>query len=70
MITLTIPKSLAVKGDLIVMPRCEYERFLQLEEKYNEIDRDLDEAICQVKQRKTFGPFNSVKELKKSLGKR
>ena len=69
MTTLTIPRQLSMKGDLIVMPRREYEKLLELEKKCNEIDRDLDEAVLQVKQRKTFGPFSSAKALKKSLEK-
>ena len=69
MATFTIPRKLTVKGDLIVMPRCEYEKLLELQKKCNEIDSDLDEAVLQVRQGKTFGPFNSAKALKKSLEK-
>ena len=69
MTTITIPRELVRKGDLVIVPRREYEKLLVFQEKHIELDRDLDEAVQQVKIGKASGPFNSATELKKSLGK-
>lgn len=69
MTTVTIPRELAKKGDLIIIPRKEYEQLLVFRKNYTEFDHDLGEAIQQVKKGETFGPFNSAAELKKSLEK-
>jgi len=69
---LTIPKNLIKNDDLVVIPRKEYEAFLRVSSRqkpYSQLDRGLDEAIKEVREGKTTGPFSSVKELKKSLEK-
>ncbi len=69
MVTITIPKKLIKNDDLVIVPRKEYEKILRVAKKqgYTRLDRDLDEAIKEFHQGKVIGPFNSVKDLKKSL---
>jgi len=69
--TITIPKNLLKEKELVLIPRRKYEEFLCVfkKKKYGQLDKDLDEAIEEVRQGKTVGPFCSVKELKKSLEK-
>lgn len=66
----TIPNSIAKMGELVVLPRKEYERILHLvRKKYPQLDKDLDKAIEEVQQGKVIGPFGSVKSLRVSLEK-
>lgn len=70
--TITIPKTLSQKGDLVVIPRKKYEEFVHALKKlqiFTEIDKDLKKSIKEARAGKVFGPFNSVKELEKSLEK-
>lgn len=69
MATITIPKKLTKGEELIVIPRKEYEELLDILERYTQLDQDLNDAIKQVRKGEAIGPFNSVKELKKSLEK-
>ena len=45
MTTVTIPKKLTQKGDLVIIPRKEYERFLKFQQKLEWEEKDVDEAI-------------------------
>ena len=70
----TIPRNIAKMGELVVLPRKEFEQILRLaRKKYPQFDRDLDrnldKAIDGVRQGKATGPFNSVKSLRVSLEK-
>lgn len=72
MITITIPKELTEKGELVVIPRKEYEGYLRLLKKpkkklYSQLDTDLDEAIEEYRAGKSHGPFDNAKDLIKSL---
>ena len=70
--TITIPKQLLRRGDLVVIPRKEYEELLharKIEEFYAELDKDLDRAIASHRRGESIGPFTSVAQLKKSLSK-
>ena len=69
MTVITIPKKLAQKGDLVLIPRGEYEEFLRLKKQksFFKLDKDLQESLRQVARGETFWAFSSVKELKKSL---
>ena len=74
MTTITIPKELARKGDLIIIPREEYKVLLsnrlRRNEKYrSQLDKDLEMAIKDVRRGKLIGPFKSAKELRISLEK-
>jgi len=70
----TIPRNIAKMGELVILPRKEFEQILRLaRKKYPKFDRDLDrnldKAIEEVRQGKAIGPFNSVKSLRVSLEK-
>ncbi len=67
--TITIPKKLIKEKGLILIPRKEYEILLRAVKKYAQLDKNLDEAIKEVRQGKTIGPFRSVNEIKASLEK-
>jgi hypothetical protein len=70
--TLTIPKKLTKRGDLVVIPRKEYEDLLharKIKEFYAQLDKDLDRAIASHRRGESVGPFTSVAQLKKSLKK-
>lgn len=70
---ITIPKKLARNGDLIVVPRKEYEELLRIHKKhkqfYDDLDKDLGKTIKSYKNGKAIGPFHSIASLKKSLKK-
>jgi RNase P protein component len=70
--TITIPKTLSKKGDLVVIPRKQYEKFLHATEElqmFTELGKDLRKSLREAKTGKIFGPFSSAKELEKSLEK-
>lgn len=69
MATITIPQKLIKNDDLIIIPRKEYEKLFRISKKktYTQLDRNLDEAILEVKQGKIIGPFTNAKDLVKSL---
>lgn len=71
MTTITVSPKLIKEKELVIIPRKEYEGLLRVAKKrpYNQLDRDLDESIAEYKAGKYFGPFSSVKDLKKSLEK-
>ena len=69
MATITIPKKLTKGEELVIIPRKQYEKFLKILKRYSQLDQDLNKSIKQVKKGKVVGPFNSIKELKKSLEK-
>ena len=66
---ITIPKKLAAGGDLVILPRKEYEAFLVFK-KYREFTpttaqkRDLRQALKDHEQGKTY----TLDELKRKLG--
>lgn len=43
--TLTIPKRLAQSGDLVILPRKDYEEVLKIQARLLEEETDTDEAI-------------------------
>ena len=68
--TLTIPKKLTRRGDLVVIPRKEYEELLharKIKEFYAQLDKDLDTAIKEYRAGKAYGPFTSVEESRRFL---
>ena len=58
------------KGDLVIIPRREYEKILDLGKKIirkkvkpaSELDKGLEEALKEVREGKTFGPFDTVEK--------
>jgi len=69
--TITIPKNLTKKGELVVVPRKEYEELLRLQKKhkefYTELDKDLADAVRDHKAGLSYGPFPTVEEGRKFL---
>ena len=62
MTTVTIPKKLAQKGDLVVIPRREYEKFLKLQQRLGWEEKDTDEAIGVFKKEKRLGKLKVAKK--------
>ena len=69
--TITIPKELAKKDDLVILPRKEYEGLLRRAKNQNieKLERGLLKALQELREGKIVGPFKSVKLLKESLEK-
>ena len=67
MVTITIPTKLAKKGDLIAVPRREYEEFLELRKRLLWEEKDTDEAIRIFKQEKRTGKLKSATNLSSIL---
>lgn len=78
--TLTIPKSLADQGELVVIPRHDYEQLLarparirsvkvakSVRREPSDLDRRLTKSLAEVKQGRVSGPFDSVDDLMRSL---
>ena len=69
---LTIPKSLSDQGELVVLPRRDYERLVSDSAKETikrdpKVDRELALALADVKAGRVIGPFNTIKEFMDSL---
>lgn len=64
---ITLPKSIIKKGELVIMPRSEYEELLRTSRRQIELDRDLEQSLKEVKQGKVIGPFDKADDLMKSL---
>ena len=67
MSSITIPRTITKGDELVVIPRKEYESFLEVVREKNELEDDLKIALTEVLEGKTEGPFYSASELKKSL---
>ncbi|HEY4476493.1 MAG TPA: hypothetical protein VJB69_00665 [Candidatus Paceibacterota bacterium] len=70
--TLTIPKSLVGKGDLVVLPRRDYEQLVsdsskEVIKRDPRIDRELAKSLDDIKHGRVYGPFSSVDEFMASL---
>ena len=69
--TLTIPRSLAQMGDMVLIPQKTYEELLRIHRKYalfyERLDKDLAKSLASYRRGKAIGPFASVADLKKSL---
>ena len=64
--TITIPKTLASKGDLVVIPREEYEKFLIMKKRIKNIfleEKDIDLSIKTYKTEKRAGKLKTIKSL-------
>mgnify|MGYP001567597434 CR=1 FL=1 len=66
----TIPKQLAVMGELVVIPKKEYQGFLELQKIFKKRmaeERDTDDAIAiyqREKQRGTLRSLTSLRDLR------
>ena len=64
--TLTIPKNLIQNDDLVVLPRRQYESFLDISKKWQKRlfeEQDTDEAIAIYKKEKKQGKLKILKSL-------
>jgi hypothetical protein len=64
--TITIPQTLAKKGDLVVIPREEYEKFLTMKKRVKNIfieEKDIDSSIKTYKSEKRSGKLKTIKSL-------
>ena len=60
---ITIPKEIAKKGDLVLIPKREYEEFLRLRRQREWEEKDTDEAIRIFKEERKKGKLVEVKSL-------
>ena len=60
---ITIPKEIAKKGDLVLIPRSEYEEFLRLRKQREWEEKDTDEAIMVFKEEKKKNKLLKIKSL-------
>jgi len=69
---ITIPKELAKKGELVVIPRSEYERFLHWRKSVKTFKPNVAEKKALKEARKDFtqGNYITLEELKNELGGR
>lgn len=67
----TIPRNIATKGELVVLPRKEYKELLRSAkiQKHDaiKIDPDLVKSLQELHEGKTVGPFRNAKSLMRSL---
>ncbi|OHA48869.1 MAG: hypothetical protein A2806_04210 [Candidatus Terrybacteria bacterium RIFCSPHIGHO2_01_FULL_48_17] len=61
----TIPKKITKGEELVILSRKEYERLSQKQEAA--LDRDLAKALSDVRSGRLFGPFQSLRGLKRAL---
>lgn len=78
MTAITIPKNLTKKGDLVIIPRSEYEKFLFIfkiipkdqwwfwTKEWQNKEREADEDI---RLKRVNGPYESRQELKSALNR-
>ncbi|MCP6718337.1 MAG: hypothetical protein KJI70_02250 [Patescibacteria group bacterium] len=60
---ITIPKEIAKKGELVLIPRKEYEEFLRLRKQREWEKKDTDEAIRIFKEEKKKKKLLKIKSL-------
>lgn len=60
---ITIPKEIARKGELVLIPRKEYEEFLKLRKQREWEEKDTDEAIKIFKEEKKNKKLIKIKSL-------
>lgn len=66
MATITIPKNYISNDDLVIIPRKQYEGFLDIGKKWMERlseEKDIDEAIAIYKKEKKQGKLKVLKSL-------
>lgn len=66
--TLTIPKNLLQKGELVIMPRTEYEEVLKLKKRLLLEEKDTDGAISIFERERTAGKLKRVNSFSEILG--
>ncbi len=68
--TITIPKEMTQKGDLIIIPRKEYEEFLELKKTIAVFIPTISDkkALARARKNKKKGNLLTFNELKSKLG--
>lgn len=67
---LTIPKKLMQKGELVVIPRAEYEEVLKLRKRLIWEEKDADEAIRVFEKERKTGKLKKTSSFSEILGTR
>lgn len=71
----TIPQKIAKQGELVVLPRKQYDLLVRAAQSRTRpvqqkiLNADLRDALEEVRQGKVIGPFDTVRDLMKSLRK-
>ena len=60
---ITIPKEMTKKGDLVLIPRSEYEEFLRLRQRIRWEEKDSDEAVRIFQKEKKEKKLRKIKSL-------
>ena len=60
--TITIPKELGKRDDLVVVPRKEYEKLVKVNEFHEAWDKSLQEGLIDSEQGRKYGTFKTAKE--------
>lgn len=55
---ITIPKAIAQRGDLMVVPRREYEALVSFQRERETLDDELDTGLAEYRAGKFAGPFS------------
>lgn len=63
MTTLTIPKQLTKMGDLIIIPRKEYEKLQKAERERGLEEKDTDLALSVYRKEKRSGKLKTIRSL-------
>lgn len=61
--TITIPKEIAKKGDLVLIPRSEYEEFLKLRQRIKWEEKDSEEAVRIFQKERKEKKLRKIKSL-------
>lgn len=72
MATITIPKKITNGKELMIVPKEDWERILELAKKniYRlKLENGLEDALAEVENGKLIGPFAKIGDLIKSLEK-
>ena len=70
MVTITIPKKMTNGKELIIVPKRDWEKLKKIAKMkvfQRELEKGLREALEDVKAGRLLGPFETVKEFKKSV---
>jgi len=69
---ITIPKEITNGKELMIIPKEDWERILELAKKNVcrlKLEKGLEEALVEIKAGKLIGPFKEAEDLIKSLEK-
>jgi len=70
MVTITVPKKITNRKELIIVPKKDWERLQKIAKmkiSQLELEKGLKEALKDVKAGRLLGPFETVKEFKKAI---